>query len=53
VKEPPYDDSLMPALVLLALTALFAAVLIGLLWWKQDWADFVPPPSTLPALVQK
>lgn len=53
VKPPPYDDSLMPALWLLAITALFAALLIGFLWLNQDWGDFTPTPSTLPALTQK
>ncbi len=50
MKEPPYDDSLWPTLILLAFTALFAIVVVFATLTLYDNEIGPPPSSTLPKL---
>jgi hypothetical protein len=52
MREPPYDDSLWPALILLLFAALFTFGLLLVMWAAEKRVVFAPTPSTLAPLGQ-
>ena len=50
MKEPPYDDSLWPALILFAFTLLFTVAVVLIVYGFSTRVITPPAPSTLPAL---